>query len=99
MMTNCQHCGLGRVTRPRGLCWTCYYVPGVRDLYPATSKYGRRSYGNRYQRARPATCRTDALPGSLEKILVLTRRAELGQELWHDDDATMAGPRVLAHAG
>ena len=98
-MTDCQHCGRARVTRPRGLCWNCYYAPGVRDLYPVTSKYGRRGPGNRYQRARPATHPTNALPGSLEKILVLTQRAELGQDLWHDDDATMAGPKVLAQVG
>lgn len=35
----CRHCGKGKVCRPRGLCWRCYYTPGVRDLYPSTSKF------------------------------------------------------------
>lgn len=31
----CRHCRKSSVTRPRGLCWNCYYKkPGVRDLYP-----------------------------------------------------------------
>ena len=37
---NCQHCGKVRTgNRPRGLCWTCYYTPTVRDLYPADPRY------------------------------------------------------------
>lgn len=35
----CRHCRRPSVNRPRGLCWTCYYEPGVRDLFPVTSKY------------------------------------------------------------
>lgn len=35
----CRHCNQGKPVRPRGLCWRCYYRPGVRDLYPSTSKY------------------------------------------------------------
>lgn len=37
--TGCRHCGGGPVNRPRGLCWTCYHKPGVRELYPSASKY------------------------------------------------------------
>lgn len=37
----CQHCSLRKVQRPCGLCWPCFYTPGVRELYPPTSKYGR----------------------------------------------------------
>jgi hypothetical protein len=40
--TPCRHCGSRKVTRPRGLCWTCYYTPAVSALYPSTSKLGRR---------------------------------------------------------
>ena len=29
----CRHCSERKVTRPRGLCWKCYYTPGVRELY------------------------------------------------------------------
>lgn len=42
-MTPCRHCTARPVHRPRGLCWTCYYAPGVRDLYPVTSKYAKRA--------------------------------------------------------
>jgi hypothetical protein len=35
----CRHCKIKKSCRPRGLCWTCYYKPGVRELHPCTSKY------------------------------------------------------------
>ncbi len=38
----CRHCQRVRSNRPRGLCWSCYYTPGVREKYPSTSKYARR---------------------------------------------------------
>jgi len=38
--TRCRHCGNANATRPRGLCWRCYYTPGVKELYPSTSKFG-----------------------------------------------------------
>lgn len=31
----CQHCKQGKVSRPRQLCWHCYYAPGVKELYYA----------------------------------------------------------------
>jgi hypothetical protein len=95
----CRHCGRARVSRPRGLCWNCYYTPGVRDLYPVTSKYGRRGLGNWNRRGLAPTNPTNAAPGSPEKVLVLMQRAELGQELWHGADATLAGPVELARVG
>jgi hypothetical protein len=38
----CRHCGRVRASRPRGLCWSCYYTQGVRELFPSTSKFARR---------------------------------------------------------
>jgi hypothetical protein len=35
----CRHCNRKKANRPRGLCFSCYYKPGVIDLYPVTSKY------------------------------------------------------------
>jgi hypothetical protein len=35
----CRHCNKGKVNRPRGLCWNCYYTPGVLKLYPVDSKF------------------------------------------------------------
>ena len=98
-MLICQHCGCGRATRPRHLCWSCYYRPGVRDLYPANSKFGRRGPGAYRRTARPAGFPTGATPGSLEKILVMSQRAELGQGLWHPDDATFEEAPRLARVG
>jgi hypothetical protein len=35
----CRHCRKRPVNRPCGLCWGCYYAPGVKELYPSTSKF------------------------------------------------------------
>src|SRR5947209_2207253 len=89
----CRHCDSAVVSRPRGLCWSCYYTPGVREQFPSTSKYGRRGLGNFNGKGAPPSQPTDALPGSEEKVLVLMERARLKQGLWHEDDATLAGPK------
>lgn len=87
----CQHCNSMRANRPRGLCWTCYYAPGRRDLYPSTSKYGRRGvceedfHGGLQSPPLP----TDAVPGTEDKIRVLEQRAAMLCSLWHEDDATL----------
>jgi hypothetical protein len=90
----CRHCRRAKVSRPRGLCWACYYTPGVRELYPVTSKFGRWGVG-----ARPGACErllpagpTDALPGTPEKVTVLEERALRGVALWHPDDARASVP-------
>src|SRR5205823_9708180 len=91
-MAMCRHCNRAPVNRPRGLCWSCYYTAGVRELYPSTSKFARRGVGNFCgQAARPAEP-TDALPGTAEKLAVLELRARLRQELWHPHDATADRP-------
>jgi hypothetical protein len=82
----CRHCGRCPVSRPRGLCWGCYYAPGVRDMYPITSNFARRGVPDFNGRARlPAP--TPALPGTPEKVAVLEQRALLRQMLWHPRDA------------
>ena len=48
----CRHCQKVRSNRPRGLCWSCYYTPGVRDLYPSTSKFARRGVSDFCGKAR-----------------------------------------------
>lgn len=100
----CRHCQKCKANRPRGLCWSCYYKPGLRDQYPSTSKYGRRGVGA-YSGGRitmpPAP--TSARPGSPEKLAILAERARLRQALWHPDDAPLHDcplqPVELAHAG
>lgn len=95
----CLHCRKRVINRPRGLCMPCYVDPAIRDGYDVVlQRY--RGGGNRgvgicqtgtYQLpAEP----TDAQPGSPEKILVLRRRAEMGQALFHPLDATGNSLRV-----
>jgi hypothetical protein len=91
----CRHCNRVPVNRPRGLCWSCYYKPGVRDLYPSTSKFARRGVGNFNGEAEMPTLPTEALPGSPEKVAILEERARLRQSLWHPRDAGMPqGPEA-----
>ena len=83
----CRHCRRTRVNRPRGLCWTCYYTPGLRERYPPISKFGRRGLGN-FHASLPLPPRpTLALPGTTEKVAVLEERARRHLQLWHPRDA------------
>lgn len=81
----CQHCHENYVNRPRGLCWTCYYTPGVKDLYPPPSKYCVMGLGLTEPKNKPIP--TTAMPGTAEKVAVLCQRAERGEALWHPRDA------------
>lgn len=82
----CRHCGRGKICRPRGLCWTCYYTPGVKEQFPSTSKFARRGLGNFNGNAPTPDTPTDAPPGSEEKLAVLAERAKNRQSLWHPQD-------------
>jgi hypothetical protein len=91
----CRHCQREKPSCPRGLCWSCYYTPGVREKYPSTHPFGRRGISIfNYSHIEPPepTC---ARPGTPEKVAVLERRALLGVSLWHPDDAP-ADRRLLA---
>src|SRR5437773_11470261 len=85
----CRHCNRVPSNRPRGLCWSCYYSPGVREMYPSTSKFARRGVGDFNGQSRQAAEPTAALPGTPEKVAVLMERARLGLSLWHPLDAPM----------
>lgn len=87
----CRHCKKVRSNRPRGLCWSCYYKPAVRVLYPSTSKFARRGVGNFCGTAPLPDLPTIAPPGSDAKIRVLSERAAQRRSLWHPDDALLAG--------
>ena len=87
----CRHCNRLKVHRPRGLCWTCYYTPGVRELYPSTSKYARRGVGNGGRSPLPATP-TTAPPGSAEKLDVLCEQARRRESLFHPLDKWYLSP-------
>ena len=85
----CRHCKKTKSNRPRGLCWSCYYSPGVREQYPSTSKFARRGVSDFNGQSTQAAAPTSAQPGSLEKVEVLAERARLGLSLWHPHDAPM----------
>lgn len=87
----CRHCQKAKVTRPRGLCWSCFYRPGVRDQYQPLSKYGKRGPGNFNGTLPMPTRATNATPGSPEKLAILAERVRLGQNLWHPADAHARG--------
>lgn len=82
----CQHCDRNPVQRSRGLCWSCFYSPGVRERYPPGHRY-RRGIGTTRKRL---PCEpTDAIPGTPEKIRVLMERVARGEELFHEEDASL----------
>lgn len=82
----CLHCRAKWVTRPRGLCWPCYYTSGMRDLYPPVSDKGRRGPGTGNRAPPPPEIPTAHLPGTEGKIRVLEERVAAGEGLWHPDD-------------
>jgi hypothetical protein len=90
----CRHCARANASRPRGLCWTCYYTPGLRQQYPSTSKFGRRGLEDFNGRLMLPEAPTRAQPGSPEKIAVLQQRALKRQALWHPDDAPAGAERI-----
>ena len=79
----CLHCNLFSASRPRGLCWSCFYTAGIRERYPPR---GKRIGGGAGMKRRPAASPTVAMPGSPEKIRVLMKRVDNGEELFHPDD-------------
>ena len=95
---SCRHCGRGRVNRPRGLCWSCYYTPGIRERYPSHSKFARRGVGIGGGRVPLPLTPTHARPGTPEKVRVLEQRARNHQSLWHPDDAPMDSESYLIGA-
>ncbi len=73
------------VKKPRrGLCWSCFYTPEVRSLYPSLSKY--KPTGGDFTGA-AKECQPASVPlGSADKIAVMQERVANGQELFHRDD-------------
>jgi len=74
------------VTRPRGLCDSCFRDPGVRVLFPSNDT--RQSpedtdYADRPPPPEP----TDCPPGSAGKVDAMAARVAAGVGLWHPDDA------------
>ncbi len=87
----CRACHRNKCNRPAGLCWRCYYTPGIRRLFPSQSKFARKQKKEE-DTTWPAKLPpepTTALPGSIEKMLVLADRAAKRFLLHHPEDATL----------
>ena len=84
----CRHCKTGKVCRSRRLCSTCYFTPGVKELYPVKNcKANYRGSTEDFNgAAKPPDAPTNAIPGSPEKIEVLRERAAQGMGLFHAGD-------------
>lgn len=92
---DCRHCSKAKASRPRGLCWSCFYTPEIRALYPPTSKHGARGYGLGASTGAP-DAPTLCPPGTAAKVAVLQERAKLRQRLDHPADARFEGdPRPV----
>lgn len=85
----CRHCLSRSISRPRGLCFSCYYTPHILALYPPQNDFARHGVGvagkSPVVHALPPEP-TSAPPGTPEKVAVLARRAEQGYRLWHPLD-------------
>lgn len=82
-----------KVTRPRGLCWGCFYTPNIRELY--RSKNAHRGYGNATASNAPLpSFPTSSTPGSAEKMAVTSERAKSGTSIFHPGDATFESARA-----
>ncbi len=83
----CRHCRKAPVSRPRGLCFRCYYRPGVKKMFPPllqarfVSKLADFSGLGKLP-----PCPTSAAPGTPEKVAVLAQRAQAGCRLFHPED-------------
>lgn len=87
----CRHCRTAPVNRPRGMCWTCYYRPGIRELYPVNAQFAARGVADTYATKPLPPHPTTAYPGSVEKLRVLEERAAGGFALHHPRDFRVSG--------
>ena len=83
----CLHCRDCVATRPRGLCYGCYYVLEIRDSYATLrEKYAPSEIADFNGAAKKPKVPTDTLPGTPERTAVYEERARLGMSLWHPAD-------------
>ena len=79
----CRHCSRRKVNRPRDLCWTCYYTPGVKEQYESEQELGY-GIGNH---ERPLPQKPTTIPPGRAKVAILAARAAREEALYHPDDA------------
>ncbi|MSR32472.1 MAG: hypothetical protein EXR99_13315 [Gemmataceae bacterium] len=88
----CRSCNRTRANRPRGLCYSCYYKPEVRERFPSTSKFAQRGKGIGVEGLKLSLEPTLALPGTEAKMLILMERLARGEELFHPLDTFIPYP-------
>ncbi|MBK9181471.1 MAG: hypothetical protein IPM45_18320 [Acidimicrobiales bacterium] len=84
----CLLCRAKPASRPRGLCWVCYYRRRA-ETTVLDSPHARRGVGLGGGR-RPAAEPTAHPPGSAGKVEVMAERAARGEGIFHPDDAGWA---------
>jgi hypothetical protein len=84
----CRNCWQQRLLRPKGLCWKCYFTPGVRALYTPVSPRGNRFHDAQAEGAVPDEA-TQALPRSEAKLAELARRVQMRQALHCSGDSVI----------
>ncbi len=83
----CHHCSVGKICRPRSLCWVCFMTPSIRDTYPTKdTKFNRRGYGGNRMCAPIPPEPTRAMPGTTERVEEYERRAKGGYSIFHPAD-------------
>lgn len=88
VLTCCRHCAQFRSLRYRGLCSTCYQSDAIRKQYPAQPGNAGRRGEKDDNRVRPLPDEpTDALPGTVAKMDVMSARIEAGYQPHHPLDA------------
>ena len=73
-------------TRPRGLCWGCYYRPGIRQRYGSVSQFAQRSVGRGHRRNAP-------LPAQPTAPVARLRSQAAGPQSTTSGGATTVPPR------
>lgn len=80
----CRACGQKKPSRPRGLCWQCFYAPGVKDRHEPVNVYGRRGAGQKGKGG--SVTPTIAAPRSTDRVDEMAERAAKGLPLFHRAD-------------
>lgn len=79
----CRNCSRYAISRPRKLCWTCYYTPGVKERFPKETSDAFIVDNTTKPLPKEPTM---ARPGTEEKIQVFRERIMRGEHLHHPDD-------------